>query len=286
MENNIEFQSFRSLERFEQPVIITEKIDGTNAQIVISEHMPEEEGAPPFFNVRAASRNRWITPEDDNYDFAAWVKQHEQLLIETLGVGRHFGEWYGSGIGRNYGLKERYLALFNTNRWGLIHESKRTQEFLDAGIRVVPTLHNESYKEGMIASAMDNLQAGGSIAIPGFMQPEGIVIYWRRHDIMMKKVFPEIKLAKPKKESTITQVEWDQADALLTIERLNSVLSKDERYSLEYPRSLPELAKLYIEDLVKESHEPINEVVLKMVKRRVFNFIKEIMEEKNEANSL
>ena len=34
-----------------------------------------------------------------------------------LGVGQHFGEWWGFGIQRGYGLHERRFSLFNTGRW-------------------------------------------------------------------------------------------------------------------------------------------------------------------------
>src|SRR6478609_4562760 len=102
-----EFQEFPKMPRLSREVIITEKIDGTNAQVLIT---PEGE-------IHAGSRTRWITPESDNFGFAAWVRDNREQLLQ-LGPGRHFGEWWGSGIQRRYGLTEKRFSLFNVKRWG------------------------------------------------------------------------------------------------------------------------------------------------------------------------
>jgi hypothetical protein len=60
---NLEFQEFPKIARLSREIIITEKIDGTNAQILIT-----EEG-----DFLIGSRTRWITPQDDNYGFAKWA---------------------------------------------------------------------------------------------------------------------------------------------------------------------------------------------------------------------
>ena len=80
----MEFVAFPKIARFSREVIVTEKIDGTNGQIAINE-------AGEF---RVGSRERWITPEDDNHGFAAWAYAHKDELM-GLGVGRHAGEWWG-----------------------------------------------------------------------------------------------------------------------------------------------------------------------------------------------
>jgi hypothetical protein len=79
------------------------------------------------------SRSRWITPDDDNFGFAAWVEANRDELL-TLGPGRHFGEWWGSGIQRGYGLPkgEKRFSLFNVSRWG---------ESRPACCHVVPVLY-------------------------------------------------------------------------------------------------------------------------------------------------
>lgn len=153
-----EFQSFNKIARLNREIIITEKIDGTNAQIAI-----DLDGT-----VRAGSRNRWITPEADNYGFARWVKNNSDYLIRTLGYGRHFGEWWGQGIQRNYGLKYRMFSLFNTSRWS----------GLDTDIlSIVPVLYSGIFSMEAINNSLRLLRENGSVAAPGFMNPEGIVIY-------------------------------------------------------------------------------------------------------------
>ena len=109
------FQDFHKIPRLFRDCIVTEKIDGTNASVVIT-----EDG-----QIRAGSRTRYIYPNKpkvegqkhaevtDNYNFAAWVEEHKQELL-SLGKGRHFGEWYGKGINRNYGLEDKRFALFHT----------------------------------------------------------------------------------------------------------------------------------------------------------------------------
>ena len=78
----MEFDKFTKIARFSREVIVTEKIDGTNAQIVIT-----EDGE--FFT---GSRKRFITPEDDNFGFSKWAHEHKEELMQ-LGVGKHYGEW-------------------------------------------------------------------------------------------------------------------------------------------------------------------------------------------------
>lgn len=48
---------------------ITEKIDGTNAHILI----PPDPAEP----ILAASRSRYVTPDRDNFGFARWVAENE-----------------------------------------------------------------------------------------------------------------------------------------------------------------------------------------------------------------
>jgi hypothetical protein len=105
--SDAEFVPFPKMARLSREIIITEKLDGTNAQVFIG-----EDGL-----IRAGSRTRWITPEDDNYGFARWVHNHADEL-RGLGPGRHFGEWWGQGIQRNYSLTEKRFSLFNVSRWG------------------------------------------------------------------------------------------------------------------------------------------------------------------------
>lgn len=71
------FEGFPKMARLSREVIITEKIDGTNAQILIG-----EDGS-----MLVGSRTRWITLEQDNFGFARWVTEHREELLQ-LGPGR------------------------------------------------------------------------------------------------------------------------------------------------------------------------------------------------------
>lgn len=119
----IQFHEWPKISRLNRDIIITEKIDGTNAAIGIIETVGTTGGGPDYevlsrhYHVYAQSRSRIITPASDNMGFARWVEQHSQTLIETLGPGLHFGEWWGVGIQRGYDLSERRFSLFNTEKW-------------------------------------------------------------------------------------------------------------------------------------------------------------------------
>lgn len=154
-----DFEAFPKIYRFNREVIITEKIDGTNAQVCV-----ELDGT-----VRAGSRNKWITPESDNYGFARWVKEHEDELRTGLGTGIHYGEWWGQGIQRRYDLKEKRFSLFNVSRW--------TDDVRPKCCHVVPTINQGLFSTNIIEASLAALRDGGSMAAPGFMKPEGIVIF-------------------------------------------------------------------------------------------------------------
>jgi hypothetical protein len=161
MENNDTFPAFQSIPRLRRSCVISEKLDGTNALISIS-----DDGA-----IRAGSRNRWITPDDDNFGFARWVSEHPELA--QLGPGLHYGEWWGSGIQRRYGLSEKRFSLFNAGRWGA---GGPDADKLPACCHVVPVLYTGNFDDRAVDEALAKL-ANGSVAAPGFAKPEGIVIW-------------------------------------------------------------------------------------------------------------
>jgi len=156
-----EFIEFQKIARLSRNCVITEKIDGTNACVFIG-----EDG-----EFLIGSRTRWITPEDDNYGFAKWAQEHKEMLL-GLGLGRHYGEWWGSGCQRGYGLinGEKRFSLFNTNRWNDLTPPPLC-------CRVVPVLFSGIFSSTAVDDALVKLKAEGSQAQPGFMRPEGVVIY-------------------------------------------------------------------------------------------------------------
>ena len=163
-----DFIKFSKIPRLSRDCVITEKIDGTNAQIFIG-------GNGEFLT---GSRNRWIVPGDDNAGFAKWAMEHKEELL-TLGPGRHYGEWWGLGIQRRYGLDEKRFSLFNTGRWN--------KDNTPDCCHVVPVLYSGIFTTDMTNYEIERLKEHGSFAAPGFMDPEGIVIYHEAARTMFKK---------------------------------------------------------------------------------------------------
>ncbi len=167
MVDEITFEEWPKIARLNRNIVVTEKIDGTNAAVIVT-----EDG-----QIGAQSRTRLITPDDDNYGFAGWVHRNRDALIESLGPGRHFGEWWGSGIQRKYGLTgtDKRFSLFNTSRWG--NEWPGKCAGLVPGLSVVPTLYHGPFDQAAINKTLTNLAESGSVAAPGFMDPEGVVVF-------------------------------------------------------------------------------------------------------------
>jgi hypothetical protein len=156
----MEFREFGKIPRLKREIVITEKIDGTNAQIHIT-----VDG-----EMLVGSRTRYITPQADNHGFARWAEAHREELL-TLGPGRHFGEWWGNGIQRGYGLRngDKRFWLFNVGRW--------TGETLPACVGLVPVLYQGPFSSDVVDGVLSDLRINGSKAAPGFMKPEGIIVY-------------------------------------------------------------------------------------------------------------
>jgi hypothetical protein len=170
-----EFHGFNKIARLSRDMIITEKIDGTNGLIYIDENN----------NIFAGSRNRWLWGSHlssymiNNHGFGLWVKDNQTELLR-LGKGYHYGEWWGKGIQRGYGLEEKLFSLFNVSKWE------------DADVRplcceVVPVLYKGIFSEEMIGNALMTLKEFGSKAAPSFMNPEGIIIYHVAAGVYFKK---------------------------------------------------------------------------------------------------
>ncbi len=162
------FVPFPKIPRLRRNIVVTEKIDGTNASILVP-----EDGGP----LLVGSRNRWITPENDNYGFAKWVQGNAEALRTALGFGHHFGEWWGAGVQRRYGLNEKRFSLFNTGRWHGV---------IPSPCHVVPVLYAGPWSEEAIENALAKLRTEGSVAAPGFMRPEGVVVYHAASQSMWK----------------------------------------------------------------------------------------------------
>jgi len=182
------FQDFQKIPRLFRDCLVTEKIDGSNASIVIT-----EDG-----QIRAGCRTRYIYPNKpkvegqkhaevtDNYNFAAWVEENKTALL-SLGKGRHFGEWYGKGINRNYGLEEKRFALFNTSV---------DRASLPSCVGVVPVLYSGPFDTAVVRDCLQRLAVSGSVAVPGFMNAEGVVIFHKAAGKLFKATLDHDEVAK------------------------------------------------------------------------------------------
>ena len=163
----IEFQPFPKIPRLNREIVITEKIDGTNGVIHVADDL----------TVTAGSRKRWLTIEKDNFGFAKWVAENAEELAEGLGPGTHYGEWWGSGIQRGYGLVngDKRFSLFNVGRW-----RDDQWDYVGPGCcTAVPILDIITYSDaGMVENALFHLEDKGSVAAEGYMNPEGIILYF------------------------------------------------------------------------------------------------------------
>lgn len=158
-QEDFEFRPFPKIPRLYRECIVTEKIDGTNGQIFISDDMK---------TIKVGSRNRWLDYDNDNYGFWKWVNERQDQILQ-LGPGRHFGEFFGLGIQRNYGLKEKRFALFNTSRWNA--------DNLPSCLDVVPVLYMGNFDTEQIKLVLQELKENGSRIAPGFRDPEGIMVF-------------------------------------------------------------------------------------------------------------
>lgn len=167
-----EFVAWPKISRFHsETMMITEKIDGTNAAIVITND-----------DIYAQSRKSLITPEKDNFGFAKWVADNSDTLREDLGEGRHFGEWWGLGIQRNYGLAHKRFSLFNAHRF-----AEAAPYFQTSSMYVVPILYAGPWEGATVDSVHYELtEHTGSMAAPGWTKPEGVVVYLRNAGVSYK----------------------------------------------------------------------------------------------------
>jgi len=201
-QSKVEFQAWPKTSRFFRDIVITEKIDGTNAAVQIIKadnltHWYHEDGTRSWFDpqpldavmlesesyvVYAQSRNRLIDVKNDNAGFAGWVQKHAAELVTFLGEGTHFGEWWGSGIQRGYGLSkgEKHFSLFNTHRF------EEIQTVSDDLVRCVPVLFQGPMEQQAITFALEHLETYGSEAAPAFPKPEGICIYHTSSRLVQK----------------------------------------------------------------------------------------------------
>lgn len=186
----MEFAPWPSISRLNKMAIYTEKINGTNAAVRIRPFSTADLDVPNHptcaitftdsgdtFNIWAQSRKRFLHIGDDNFGFAQWVEDNAANLVRVLGVGDHFGEWWGSGIQDSYGLSkgERRFSLFNVKRWTDTLHWQHGHELVPQ-LYMVPVLLEDTFSTETAKQCVDVLRLG-SWASPGFMRPEGVVVF-------------------------------------------------------------------------------------------------------------
>lgn len=178
----MEFKPWGKTPRLFRDITITEKIDGTNSAIIV-----RHDGM-----VGAQSRNRLITPgkDTDNYGFAAWVAENDYELAELLGPGHHYGEWWGQGIARRYDMDRKVFSLFNTFRHGDIESES------NGLLRVVPTLYEGPFSSEEVRAQGERLRKYGSVASPGYMNPEGVCVHHSASNQVYKYLLTNDELPK------------------------------------------------------------------------------------------
>lgn len=201
----MEFVKFPKISRWASPFDITEKIDGTNAAVLIRtcaaydsnaewiNAVGESAGSAYDANgelvlVGAQSRTRLITPEQDNYGFAQWVVANAQTLHDDLGPGTHYGEWWGAKIQRAYGLTngERYFSLFDRKLYSddLYYGGARTP-----GLTLVPLLTaGDEFSAEELDDSLQWLAENGSAVGTGFDRPEGVVVHFHHNGMRLKYI--------------------------------------------------------------------------------------------------
>ncbi len=157
--SEVQFKAWEKIPR-ENPfnVTITEKMDGTNACIII------QDGEI----IGVQSRKRLITPEDDNYGFAQWVSENKDDIL-GLGDGYHYGEWAGLGIQKNpHDMPGKNFFLFNTFRWNENNPNR------PACCDVVPVLFQGQLSPEVIPDLLAKLSESAGEN----QSHEGVIVYY------------------------------------------------------------------------------------------------------------
>ena len=214
----IEFKPWPKTPRLYRSVTITEKIDGTNAAVIVKEfpfgtHLDEppanavlvfgpgkmdNEGLPAVeYLVSAQSRRRIVTPGNDNHGFASWVWENAEYLARTLEEGHHYGEWWGVGIQRGYAMSKRVFSLFNLRKWG-------DTTFENDQLRTVPVLYRGAFGDWAVNESLSMLECHGSQASPGYTKPEGVCVFHEDSNQVFKVLLENDHLSKSEAANTVT----------------------------------------------------------------------------------
>lgn len=268
-----DFEEWPEIKRLSKAAMfITQKIHGTNAQIYIFQ---KDDGT---LDLLCGQRSGWCT--GGHFGFPEMVYANKQEFIDKLGPGRHHGEWAGPGINSGEGLSKKTFVLFE-------HWKYPPERPLPPNTVCVPVLYAGGFDLGKVQECMNDLKTNGSKLVPGFMHTEGCVVNFHGH--RYKVVFEAEETGWTGKSKTPKEKDDSQARALekyghlLQPVRLEKLLSRDEKYMKEYPKSMKMIVEDYFVDLVKEDQLPgASDQEVKIIKGTlgglIFKFVKEIAE--------
>ena len=152
-------------------VMITEKMDGTNACVIIQDG--------EIVGVQSRKRMLNLGKDSDNYGFAQHVFDNQEKFL-ALGEGRHYGEWAGLGIqGTPHCIPDKRFFLFNARRWGAHNTPPE-------GIYVVALLYQGQYSASLVDTVMNTLKT--SSESQGY-KAEGCIVFFPRINAMEKHTF-------------------------------------------------------------------------------------------------
>jgi hypothetical protein len=77
-------------------------------------------------------------------------------------------------------MGKKVFSLFNTKRFD------RDSDMFQGSIRIVPVLYEGPWSDEAVNCALQDLALKGSQASPGFMNPEGIIVYHKAANSMFK----------------------------------------------------------------------------------------------------
>lgn len=149
---------------------------------------------------------------------------------------------------------------------------------------MVPVLYQGPLDLAKIEEVMADLKKNGSKLVEGFMRPEGCVVTIA--GTRYKKVFDaeetQWKKSDGRKDRLTDLANQPDYSHLLQPIRLEKLLSRDEKFLREFPRSLPALVNAYFEDLVAEGQVTGTDAEIKAVRKGsskdIFAFVRNQVE--------
>lgn len=281
-----DFESFPDIKKLGSAALfITQKIHGSNAQVYVFQ---QEDGT---LDLACGSRSHWIVPGKDNFGFAEMVYANKQEFIDKLGPGRHYGEWAGPGINSGEGLTKKTFVLFD-------HWRYPAERPLPPNTVIVPVLYSGAFDMAKVEEAMDDLRTNGSRLVMGFTRPEGVVVrikgerykvVFQAEEAKWKDADPAYQKEKSDKKSDKKAMAFEKYGHLLQPVRLEKLLSRDEVYLKEYPKSIGKIAKDYFSDLIKEDQVQGSELEIAGVQQQfnwiVYKFVQDIVEKQQNGQN-